>query len=69
MLLGSLHFFDRVNSPDHTIWNKVYESALAKKSFASMENAYLNNVEDLYESIIIAFYAKRIMTVKKSHCT
>jgi len=58
-------FFTKEYLPPPTMWNKVYLAALIKKAFASMEQVYLNNTEDTYESIVIAFYAKRIITIKK----
>jgi len=53
-----LDFFANKNNPAHTMWNKVYDAKLLKKAFAAMKRAYIDNAEDLYESIVIAFYAK-----------
>jgi len=61
-----LDFFNENNAPVSTMWNKVYISSLLKKSFSLMENMYLNNIEDIYESIIIAFCADNIYGINKS---
>jgi glycosyltransferase involved in cell wall biosynthesis len=58
-------FFTRDKYPVHTMWDKVYEINLLKKSFSLMEREYINNTEDLYESIVIAYYAKKIFKVEK----
>ena len=58
-------FFDKENAPTPTMWNKVYNTELLKKAFAVMERAYINNGEDLYEAIVVAFFAKKIMETRK----
>jgi len=58
-------FFSKGNCPAPTVWNKVYLTALIKKAFLAMERVYINNTEDTYESIVIAFYTKKIMMIKK----
>ena len=49
----------------HTMWNKVYCIQLLKKAFSMMERVYLNLSEDLYESIVIAYYAKKVFIIKE----
>jgi glycosyltransferase involved in cell wall biosynthesis len=44
-----------------TVWNKVYNAQILQTAFDDMENLYLNQAEDVYESIVIAYYAKHIM--------
>lgn len=58
-------FFEEENYSLQTMWNKVYDVNLLKNAFLKMERIFLNNVEDLYESIIIAYYVKRIYSIKK----
>jgi glycosyltransferase involved in cell wall biosynthesis len=53
-------YFNLNNYPRHTMWNKVYETNLLKKAFSLMEKTYLNHTEDLYESIIIAYFSENI---------
>jgi len=60
-----LAFFDKQDTPSPTVWNKVYDSAVIKKSFLSMEQTYISIADDAYESIVIAFYAKKIMRIEK----
>ena len=60
-----LLFFGRENSPWQSMCNKVFLSTLIKKAFASMEQVYITNIEDLYESIVVAFYTDRIFIIKK----
>lgn len=55
-------YFSIDKYPAHTMWNKVYETSLLKKAFLLMEREYINHTEDLYESIIISYYAKKILT-------
>lgn len=58
-------FFSNDNCPAHTMWNKVYNSKIIKKAFASLERVYINNTEDMYESIVIFYYAKNIYLINK----
>jgi len=58
-------FFTRDKYPVHTMWDKVYETNMLKKSFSLMEREYINNTEDLYESIVVAYHAKKILKIKK----
>ena len=58
-------FFLKKDFPASTIWNKVYLATLIKNSFSAMERSYINNAEDTYESIVIAFYTEKIMMIKK----
>ena len=58
-------YFEKENCPVQTMWNKVYEAKLLKKAFNEMEKTYLNNTEDLYESIVIAFFLKKSIRIKK----
>jgi glycosyltransferase involved in cell wall biosynthesis len=57
-------YFTRDKYPEHTMWNKVYDNNLLKKSFAIMEREFINNAEDVYESIVIAFFSKKTMNIK-----
>ncbi|UTC76286.1 glycosyltransferase family 2 protein [Treponema sp. OMZ 792] len=41
-----------------TVWNKVYKKELLQKAFSKMQSFYSVMGEDLYESVIIAYYAK-----------
>jgi glycosyltransferase involved in cell wall biosynthesis len=59
-------FFNRDNCPMPTMWNKVYNSELIKKAFTSIERVYINMAEDLYESIVISYYAKNIYIINKT---
>jgi glycosyltransferase involved in cell wall biosynthesis len=59
-------YFTNDKYPEHTMWNKVYDSNLVKKSFSVMEREYLNNTEDIYESIVIAFFSKKTMNINKT---
>ena len=58
-------FFADNNSPEYTIWNKVYDSKLLKNAFSAMEKVYLNSCEDIYESIIISYYLKKSLKLNK----
>jgi len=59
-------FFSKNNIPVHTIWNKVYESNVLKKAFSCMEKIIIKQgVEDLYESIVISYFSKKTMNIKK----
>ena len=60
-----LAFFKKENCPVHTMWNKIYNTELLKKAFNEMEKIYLNNTEDTYESIVIAFFLKKTTVIKK----
>lgn len=42
-----------------TVWNKVYRTEFLKLAFSKMPNLYAVMGEDFYESVIIAYYAKR----------
>jgi glycosyltransferase involved in cell wall biosynthesis len=42
-------YFNKEKYPAHTVWNKVYDSVQIKKAFSSMDKAYVNIVEDVYE--------------------
>jgi glycosyltransferase involved in cell wall biosynthesis len=58
-------YFQKEEKLVHTVWNKAYKSETVKKAFANMEKIYLNNTEDLYESIVITYYAKKTLIVKQ----
>ena len=60
-----LTFFNKENVPAHTMWNKVYDAKLIKKAFIDIEKAYINYAEDIYESIIIAFYTEKFLNLEK----
>jgi len=59
-----LSYFNNEGFPSHTIWNKVYKTNLLKISFSMMERCYINNVEDLYESIVISYYLNKTLNIK-----
>jgi glycosyltransferase involved in cell wall biosynthesis len=50
--------------PNHCVWNKVYTSKI-KTAFLSMERKYFNYNEDLYESIVIAYYLTRNFKINR----
>ena len=56
-------FFGKENIPAHTVWNKIYDSVLLKKSFALMKMENIKIIEDLYESIVISFFTKKIINI------
>jgi len=58
-------YFSKDKYPAHTMWNKVYKSILLKKAFTSLERVYINNAEDMYESIVISYYTKNIYIINK----
>jgi len=49
------------NCPAYTMWNKAYENNFIKNAFSNMQNIYFNNIEDIYESIIISYYTNNII--------
>ncbi|GMO69586.1 MAG: hypothetical protein Ta2A_17700 [Treponemataceae bacterium] len=57
--------FDDKNTCQHTIWNKVYTCELLKKAYSNMERIYLNANEDLYGSIVIAYYARKVIQINE----
>jgi len=58
-------YFTRDNYPLNTIWNKIYKSQLLKSAFSFMENISIRQgVEDIYESIVIAYFSKETMITK-----
>jgi glycosyltransferase involved in cell wall biosynthesis len=59
-------YFSRDQNLAPTMWNKAYNADLLKKAFDIMEKTYINYVEDTYESVVIAFYAKKIFQIKKN---
>jgi len=59
-------YFTRDKFPAHTMWNKVYEGNVLKKAFSLMEKVIIKQgVEDLYESIVIAYFSKKTMNINK----
>lgn len=46
------------------LWNKLYDTIILKESFLSMEKICLSHLEDVYESVVIAFYSKKIMQIE-----
>jgi glycosyltransferase involved in cell wall biosynthesis len=58
-------YFSKDNYPENTMWNKVYNINLLKKSFANMDREYINYSEDLYESIIISFFIKKTININQ----
>jgi glycosyltransferase involved in cell wall biosynthesis len=60
-------YFSKDKYPEHTIWNKVYDVNLLKKAFSIMEKVCIKQgVEDIYESIVIAYFIKKAMLIKKA---
>jgi len=57
-------YFERDIYPAYTMWNKVYNSELIKKAFSYIEREYINNAEDIYESIVIAYFCKKTIISK-----
>jgi glycosyltransferase involved in cell wall biosynthesis len=47
-----------------TIWNKAYSGQLLKKAFSTMKRTYLNYGDDVYESSVVAFFAKKILQIE-----
>lgn len=62
-LFDSLVYFK--NPRAGTVWNKVYKKKLLQEAFSKMQNFYSVMGEDLYESIIIAYYAKSYSFINK----
>jgi glycosyltransferase involved in cell wall biosynthesis len=58
-------FFDKEKFIMPTVWNKVYNSILLKKAFTSMDRAYVNIVEDIYQSIVISYFLRNTIYIKK----
>jgi len=59
-------YFTRDKFPAHTMWNKVYANNVLKKAFSLMEKISIKQgVEDLYESIVIAYFSKKTMNINK----
>jgi glycosyltransferase involved in cell wall biosynthesis len=61
-----LAYFDKEVPLVNCVWNKVYDTTLLKKAFSNMKRVFINNAQDLYESIIIAYYAKKTMNINKT---
>jgi len=55
-LFDSLVYF--TNPRAGTVWNKAYRKELLHKAFSNMEDFYSIMGEDLYESVVVAYYAK-----------
>ncbi|MEL3901410.1 MAG: glycosyltransferase family 2 protein [Treponema phagedenis] len=55
-LFDSLVYFK--NPRAGTVWNKVYKKELLQYAFLQMKDFYSIMGEDLYESIVIAYYAE-----------
>ena len=62
-LFDSLVYFK--NPRAGTVWNKVYKKKLLQEAFSKMQSFYSVMGEDLYESIIIAYYAKSYSFINK----
>jgi len=61
-----LAYFTKDDYPLQTMWNKVYESNKLKKSFSVMEKVIIKQgVEDIYESIVIAYFFKKTINIKE----
>jgi glycosyltransferase involved in cell wall biosynthesis len=48
------------------VWSKAYSHALINRSYNSMEIFYASGPEDLYTSIVIAYYARSFSFLKKA---
>ena len=62
-LFDSLVYFK--NPRAGTVWNKVYKKKLLQEAFSKMQSFYSVMGEDLYESIVIAYYAKSYAFINK----
>ena len=62
-LFDSLVYFK--NPRAGTVWNKVYKKKLLQEAFSKMQSFYSVMGEDLYESIIIAYYARSYAFINK----
>ena len=60
-----LAFFEKEEKILNAVWNKVYDSNMLKRAFSCMERLFINNAQDLYESIVIAYYAKKTKQIEK----
>ena len=58
-------FFNKENYPAHTFWNKVYNSLFLKKVFSYIERVYIKRAQDIYESIVIAYFSQRTMIINE----
>lgn len=56
--VNRFEYFFSVKYPVQTMWDKIYKTKLLKTAFAQMEKQYINNVEDIYESICIALFTE-----------
>jgi len=54
-LFDSLVYFK--NPRAGTVWNKAYKKELLLKAFSNMEDFYSIMGEDLYESVVVAYYS------------
>ena len=48
---------DEHNGYSPTVWNKVYKANVLKQAFSYMDDFYSHGPEDVYESIVIAYFA------------
>ncbi|MGP1593865.1 MAG: glycosyltransferase family 2 protein [Treponema sp.] len=55
-LFDSLVYFK--NPRAGTVWNKVYKRKLLQEAFSKMQSFYSVMGEDLYESVVIAYYTE-----------
>ena len=62
-LFDSLVYFK--NPRAGTVWNKVYKKELLQEAFSKMQLFYSVMGEDLYESVVIAYYAKSYAFINK----
>lgn len=60
--ISRFEYFFSAEEPIQTMWNKVYKTEILKKAFDSMQKIYMNNLEDLYESIVISYFTKSFYT-------
>jgi len=58
-------YFRKEKYPVYTLWNKVYNAIFLKKTVESLERTYINIAEDMYTSIVISYYAKKIYIINK----
>ena len=66
-ILSNNRFLDFFETDEiiYSVCNKVYKIELIKKAFSYMENKFITNAEDMYESIIISFYSQKYISINK----
>lgn len=54
----------RENSFGYTLWNKIYNGEICRKSFDEVEDGYYPKAQDLYAFFIMAYYSKSYIGIK-----